>query len=1041
MVKIDARTKEELWAMAESIAKGVQFYDKEYRTLGDWGAFFDKSNPDFSNPHIALFETFLRLFGHSQEHINTLTQKHLDYYYKEVLKVKEKEANADSIDLVFELAKNISTYILPKGTVVDAGKDIFGNPLTFTTDRELVLNKVQISKVRQSHLEHQPFSQTVDNEIFAIYKAKIGDSKDELDALATESSAWRAMGDIQNDLASNQQSMDVAEVGFAVSSPILLMREGNRRIDLTLTFANIPASLTALVWSSFLKFELSSTGAWLTPSFSIQNITSTQLQVRLTIPETSPAVVTFGESKLDGNFNSSFAVMKCMMKCEGDYSDYKSLAGLELLGANARVVVNGLKSLILQNGQSSISTDQSFYPFGTIPAIGSKVMIGCPEAFNKKLDKFSINFEWQDKPENFDSHYSGYGSTAVNPSDFTIGIRVLNERKWHKQTGANAGDYRLFPSGTDTIDVTLNNINGLYQNEKSPLEFDRYNVNLNRGFISLELRGPRSGRIKGFGHLDYSKVFTEAIMKRNTFQTMLQAGKLEIDSATAHSSTISPSAVGRQWQMPVSLQLDAVRQKFDHLDGVLYKTLMPTLPKEPYTPLADGVSINYECSQNFTFTHGTEEGIYQITPFGQFAITDFGSTGEGIKWAESHEDDGYLYLGLSDVEAPQTVSICFQMKEGSESSELSIEDDDTSWAYLDGNKWLEFNDLEIESDTTSQLQTSGIMSIKIPKIRKASNWLDDPSLFWLRFACKKDESATMFGKIISVRTQAVTATYSLSASTATHLGSPLAAGTAKKVLGVGGNIKSVSQLYESYNGQGLESSSELYIRTHERLRHKNRAIALWDYERMVLDAFPWSFKVKCLNTTEDYSGISPRNVTLAIIPDNKNRVGENPLQPKVGGYKLQSVKEYISKHTSPFVKIKAVNPHYQEILVKCKVEFNKGYDERLYSGILNEDLKKFLSPWAYEEGKDIAFGGKIFKSSILHFMEQQPYVNHIFEFTLHSRYESWGIGCMEVDFDFVVGGIYTSDDSEIIWAVTPLTVLASASEHEIGIVQPGKYQC
>jgi hypothetical protein len=40
---------------------------------------------DSHAPHYALFLAFLHLFRFDQTHINTITQRHLDFYYKEVL--------------------------------------------------------------------------------------------------------------------------------------------------------------------------------------------------------------------------------------------------------------------------------------------------------------------------------------------------------------------------------------------------------------------------------------------------------------------------------------------------------------------------------------------------------------------------------------------------------------------------------------------------------------------------------------------------------------------------------------------------------------------------------------------------------------------------------------------------------------------------------------------------------------------------------------------------------------------------------------------
>jgi hypothetical protein len=60
-----------------------------------------------------------------------------------------------------------------------------------------------------------------------------------------------------------------------------------------------------------------------------------------------------------------------------------------------------------------------------------------------------------------------------------------------------------------------------------------------------------------------------------------------------------------------------------------------------------------------------------------------------------------------------------------------------------------------------------------------------------------------------------------------------------------------------------------------------------------------------------------------------------------------------------------------------------GGDVGYYCKKLNEDIKKFLSPWAYDEGKDISFGGKIHKSVILNYIEGISYVDYLTDFKLN----------------------------------------------------------
>src|SRR5690606_18739961 len=80
-------------------------------------------NYDQHTPHYALFLSFLKLFRFTQTHINSITQRHLDFYYKEVLRLQPRPAEANKVHVLGELAKQVDSYLLVKDTELKAGKD------------------------------------------------------------------------------------------------------------------------------------------------------------------------------------------------------------------------------------------------------------------------------------------------------------------------------------------------------------------------------------------------------------------------------------------------------------------------------------------------------------------------------------------------------------------------------------------------------------------------------------------------------------------------------------------------------------------------------------------------------------------------------------------------------------------------------------------------------------------------------------------------------------------------------------------------------
>ena len=78
------------------------------------------------------------------------------------------------------------------------------------------------------------------------------------------------------------------------------------------------------------------------------------------------------------------------------------------------------------------------------------------------------------------------------------------------------------------------------------------------------------------------------------------------------------------------------------------------------------------------------------------------------------------------------------------------------------------------------------------------------------------------------------------------------------------SLKKVKQPNPSFGGKKQEEDTQLYQRSSERLRHKQRAITSWDYERLILQEFPEVYRLKCLNHYRYDSG-SVSNVSAGYV--------------------------------------------------------------------------------------------------------------------------------------------------------------------------------
>lgn len=128
--------------------------------------------------------------------------------------------------------------------------------------------------------------------------------------------------------------------------------------------------------------------------------------------------------------------------------------------------------------------------------------------------------------------------------------------------------------------------------------------------------------------------------------------------------------------------------------------------------------------------------------------------------------------------------------------------------------------------------------------------------------------------------------------------------------------------------------------------------------------------------------VAPGHVLLIPIADLKNRNAVNPLQPKTSRRTLLDIESYLKKLTSPFVHVHAKNPEYEQVLVFFRVKFKPKYEIGYYIKQLNEEIVRFLTPWAFDEKAEVKFGEKIYASSVINFIEEREYVDFITDFLM-----------------------------------------------------------
>ncbi len=410
------------------------------------------------------------------------------------------------------------------------------------------------------------------------------------------------------------------------------------------------------------------------------------------------------------------------------------------------------------------------------------------------------------------------------------------------------------------------------------------------------------------------------------------------------------------------------------------------IPNEPWTPVISNMSLDYTASAT-----GTDITLIHLYPFDntyrQAELTLQPSLFPTLC------DEGNLFIGLTDLVPGSNVNMLFQLAEATSDTELDPEI--ISWKYLYNNQWFALRQgFEILNDSTRNLTTSGIVEFSFPDNISINNTIMPPGFYWIKAAVAQNSKAV--SETISIATQAVEASFFINpANDTSRLSQPLKAAAVSKLKIADANIKQVSQPYPSYDGREPEANSHYYTRVSELLRHKGRAIQKFDYERMVLEAFPQVYKAKCINHSfflnahrydTDFLA-APGYIMLAVIPDLTKLLAGKSFQPKLPEGIIEKIQTWFATRISPFVKIRAVNPRYENVHICLSVILNKGYDKSFYKNKLEQDTREFLAPWAVGVFEKLRFGQCVNKSDLVYFLETRDYVDYITKLEMHSDYD------------------------------------------------------
>ncbi|HVI44762.1 MAG TPA: baseplate J/gp47 family protein [Chitinophaga sp.] len=761
----------------------------------------------------------------------------------------------------------------------------------------------------------------------------------------------------------------------------------------------------SIAGKKLLQIDYTTADGWKSAPQPELELSGTDLKISFKLAADAPAVATPPADIIGAVYPVNAPLLRILFNHslhyhigETDKPLYETLSHLVIKESRITVKVENVRKLFISNDEGALDPSNKFLPFTGVPKIGSNLFIGSDEVFRKKLGKLELHWEWEGLPpkNDFGEYYKAYEQAGIINEAFTVRINALKNGKWPDR--AEGDKLRLFREINNTnplIDLDIPTADIPVVTQPSPLA--PYNNTSLYGFIRLSLD-------RDFLHNQYAAVLGRQLLKigkanLDDIKARIvvldsQAGNTKNQTALTKSAAdgITPDSSGDSFQdlrnkaNNADTNAQIAYTSADVLNAIVEQQLPGSadIPNPPYTPTIKSFSLSYEATaddKDITLLH---QYPYEIGNYKQLSSAD------DLHLMPVYDAEGTLYIGLEQAIAGSNINLLFQLSEFT--ADPDIRPADVKWSYLTGNEWkpLEKN-TQLISDNTQGLLTSGIVTIALPWDADTAHTVLPSGLHWLRISAGRYTTAVC--EAIAVMAQAARVVFVNNNNDPSRVVPGLPPQTINGLVVPDAAVSKVLQPYVSFGGRREETAEEFRIRVSERLRHKGRAINVFDYEHIILDAFPEIFKIKCIPHSkmcrDEKANIaqllSPGWVTLAVIPRIDDFPADEKSNPKVSRIILEKVSQYLAPRTSAFAKVQVINPVYQPVDFKGNIRFKEGLDVNFYGKKLIREVQAFMSPWINTGSQDIVFGGTLMMSSVLQFVEQRDYIDFVTEFTMFTN--------------------------------------------------------
>ncbi|KKO44070.1 hypothetical protein WG68_17265 [Arsukibacterium ikkense] len=998
-----------------------------------------------TEPALALLLAFLKLYQSKQQQLNQLTARHLAFYYDDCLKMRWQQAARQRLWLSLPLQGQATAIQLNANTLFSAGKDSAGKPVLFRNVQPQWLARVQVQQLCS----------------VSLLSSKRISPEHELGFVS------RMYSSAHSAELNTAQPLFVADdtvarlPGFAIESAALALSEGERSISVALTLA-VPDELTTefnnlqplllqcqqltefyRLFGLLFSYYLFGPEQWLSDEDKMRlqqkakllclaegashsyNCIAQLLQddrmtvfyrycsnlflLRLSSADGYSDVAEYSLQPLGNDrlglllncqLSSSFAPVQAnaqgvaslqlLLNPTAKLCGYTLCSQFDLLHCRIEVSVRGACQLNLANQQGPLDGSKPFWPFGPVPGRGSYLLFNHADWQQKQLQQLELELHWTQLPEHIDgfvSHYAGYAEPGagleqrIGNYSFKAQLDLLDTGQWQTLTEQRqqSADCSLFASQPDSN--RLAGKQSLIFTDVRAFQLSSVQANVpyqnsaTAGFFRLTLRQPAMA----FGHSHY---------------------------ATALSSAL--------------------------LYNARHKRPQP-LPLTPYAPQLQLFSVNYRASADIYTRQdppvGSLDRLRQLYPFGQrqsYPLSDRSA----VRLLPYFAHQAYVCLGLAGDDISGQLSLLFELEPAQGSSD-TVPEDALHWQYLHNDQWQDLPQQALLSDSSYGLTCSGAVLLQLPHRLQQQHQLMPAGLAWLRLCCPAH--SRRYGRLRRIQTNAVAVE---AVDPERQLSAQQLAGAVplqwqyhSKLAGMG----PPDYLLPLQDVRSAESASARIQRIAERLSHKQRACTPYDYERLVLQAFPQLAKVKCFaNASLQHTQLSPGRLLLVVLAKVTACQHRACSQVLVSGELLRQIKHFVTQLASPFATIEVANPGFEQLQVRCAVKLNGMRQGGDGLQLLQQELSDYLCPWV-SAGQLARFGWELRPQLLQSFIQQRSYIDYVTDFSLlHiSEYGSR-------QYRMLDSACFSSGHQPVLRPSRPWHLITPASQHALQLISQSR---